>query len=66
MLLHVKYCMGKWVHLKLSFNDFLSNLTPGVVLAMIGLVLYTEFVYRRDLQVSSAEWRFDPLAGQAG
>jgi Na+/H+ antiporter NhaD/arsenite permease-like protein len=34
---------------KLSFNDFLTNLTPGVLLAMFGLILYTEFIYRREL-----------------
>lgn len=39
---------------KLSFNDFLTNLTPGVLLAMGGLILYTEFVYRRDLHASGA------------
>ncbi|MCL7454238.1 MAG: SLC13 family permease [Anaerolineae bacterium] len=33
----------------ISFNDFLVNLTPGVVLAMIGLVLYSEFVYRKEI-----------------
>ncbi|MBN1967405.1 MAG: ArsB/NhaD family transporter [Anaerolineae bacterium] len=32
----------------LSFNDFLVNLTPGVVLAMVGLVIYSQIVYRRD------------------
>jgi Na+/H+ antiporter NhaD/arsenite permease-like protein len=34
---------------KISFNAFLSNLTPGVLLAMIGLIIYTEYVYRKDL-----------------
>ncbi len=34
---------------RISFNDFLTNLTPGVVLAMIGLVLYSEFIYRKQL-----------------
>ncbi len=33
----------------ISFNDFLRNLTPGVVLAFIGLVAYSEWVYRREL-----------------
>jgi Na+/H+ antiporter NhaD/arsenite permease-like protein len=33
----------------ISFNDFLVNLTPGVVLAMIGLVIYSELVYRRSV-----------------
>ena len=26
---------------KISFNDFLTNLTPGVLLAMVGLIIYT-------------------------
>jgi len=34
----------------LSFNDFLKNLTPGVLLAMVGLILYCEFAYRRALR----------------
>lgn len=38
---------------KLSFNDFLTNLTPGVLLAMLGLILYTEFVYRRELRAGN-------------
>jgi Na+/H+ antiporter NhaD/arsenite permease-like protein len=35
---------------RISFNGFLSNLTPGVLLAMLGLILYSEFAYRRELQ----------------
>ena len=34
---------------KLSFNDFLVNLTPGVLLAFIGLVIYTYLTYRKQL-----------------
>ena len=34
---------------KISFNDFLVNLTPGVVLALVGLTIYSEFAYRREL-----------------
>jgi len=34
----------------ISFNGFLTNLTPGVLLAMVGLVLYCEYIYRHDLQ----------------
>lgn len=34
----------------LSFSDFLINLTPGVILAFIGLVIYSEFVYRKDFK----------------
>ncbi len=33
----------------ISFNDFLKNLTPGVVLAFIGLVGYSWFIYRKEL-----------------
>jgi Na+/H+ antiporter NhaD/arsenite permease-like protein len=38
---------------KISFNDFLKNLTPGVLLAMMGLIIYSEFVYRRELRASA-------------
>ena len=34
---------------KISFNSFLSNLTPGVLLAMVGLIIYSEYIYRKDL-----------------
>jgi len=34
----------------ISFNGFLTNLTPGVLLAMVGLVLYSEYTYRHDLK----------------
>ena len=37
----------------ISFNDFLTNLTPGVLLAFVGLVIYSLFVYRQDLRSSS-------------
>jgi Na+/H+ antiporter NhaD/arsenite permease-like protein len=33
----------------ISFNDFLSNLTPGVLLAFIGLIVYCWFSYRKEL-----------------
>ncbi len=33
----------------ISFNDFLRNLTPGVVLAFLGVVGYSEWVYRGEL-----------------
>jgi Na+/H+ antiporter NhaD/arsenite permease-like protein len=45
---------------KISFNDFLKNLTPGVLLALVGLILYSEFSYRRELR-SSAEGGVSPL-----
>ncbi len=34
---------------QLSFNDFLINLTPGVLLAFIGLLGYVYFTYRKQL-----------------
>ncbi len=33
----------------ISFNDFLHNLTPGVALAFVGLIAYSEWVYREEL-----------------
>jgi Na+/H+ antiporter NhaD/arsenite permease-like protein len=33
----------------ISFNDFLVNLTPGVLLAFAGLLLYSAVVYRGEL-----------------
>jgi Na+/H+ antiporter NhaD/arsenite permease-like protein len=33
----------------ISFNDFLINLTPGVVLAMVGLTIYSIFIYRKQI-----------------
>ena len=39
--------IGSYAHL--SFNDFLVNLTPGVLLAFIGLVGYTYLTYRKQL-----------------
>jgi Na+/H+ antiporter NhaD/arsenite permease-like protein len=33
----------------ISFNDFLLNLTPGVLLAFIGLLIYSGFIYRKEL-----------------
>ena len=40
---------------KISFTDFLTNLTPGVLLAMIGLIIYTEYIYRKDLHPEQEE-----------
>lgn len=33
----------------ISFGAFLHNLTPGVVLAFVGLVVYSELAYRQEL-----------------
>jgi Na+/H+ antiporter NhaD/arsenite permease-like protein len=38
----------------LTFNDFLTNLTPGVLLAMVGLIIYSEISYRKDLKTASS------------
>lgn len=38
---------------QITFSDFLTNLTPGVLVAFIGLVLYSWFSYRNEL--SNAE-----------
>ncbi len=34
----------------ISFNAFLTNLTPGVLLALVGLIVYSELAYRRELR----------------
>ena len=33
----------------ITFNDFLTNLTPGVFLAFLGLVIYSWMTYRKEL-----------------
>jgi Na+/H+ antiporter NhaD/arsenite permease-like protein len=40
---------------KISFNGFLTNLTPGVLLALVGLVIYCEIIFRKELKTTSAE-----------
>ena len=42
--------IGSYAHL--SFTDFLTNLTPGVLLALAGLALYCLYIYRHDLRSS--------------
>ncbi len=37
----------------ISFNAFLGNLTPGVVLALVGLVLYCQWIFHKELQPKS-------------
>jgi Na+/H+ antiporter NhaD/arsenite permease-like protein len=39
---------------RISFTAFLANLTPGVLLALTGLVVYSEIIYRRELHLASA------------
>ena len=36
----------------ISFNDFLVNLTPGILMAFVGLLIYSFLVYRRELAVA--------------
>ncbi len=36
----------------ISFNDFLVNLTPGILMAFVGLLVYSFLVYRRELVVA--------------
>ena len=38
----------------ITFNGFLKNLTPGVLLALLGLVIYSELAYRRQLRQAEA------------
>lgn len=33
----------------ISFNDFLANLTPGVLVAFLGLIGYSALIYRKEL-----------------
>jgi Na+/H+ antiporter NhaD/arsenite permease-like protein len=37
---------------RISFNDFLVNLTPGVLLALLGLIVYSELAYRKEFKAS--------------
>ena len=37
----------------ISFNSFLVNLTPGVILAFVGLLAYCGFTYRKELAAAT-------------
>ncbi len=39
---------------RISFNDFLKNLTPGVAVAFLGLIVYCEVIYWRELKASGS------------
>jgi Na+/H+ antiporter NhaD/arsenite permease-like protein len=39
----------------LTFNDFLINLTPGVLMAFVGLIIYSWYTYRKELQGEKSE-----------
>ena len=43
--------IGSYAHI--TFTDFLINLTPGVLLALAGLIIYCIWIYRRDLLAGS-------------
>ena len=45
--------IGSYAHI--TFTDFLINLTPGVLLALAGLIIYCILVYRRDLFTGSGQ-----------
>jgi Na+/H+ antiporter NhaD/arsenite permease-like protein len=51
----------------ISFNDFLINLTPGVVLAFLGLIIYNQVTYRMDLKIAgdASSMLLERLAGRA-
>jgi Na+/H+ antiporter NhaD/arsenite permease-like protein len=54
---------------KISFNAFLANLSPGVVLALLGLVIYSEMTYRKEIrsqaQGGTSQLLIDKLAERA-
>ncbi len=40
---------------KISFNDFLTKLTPGVLIAFVGLIFYSYWIFRKDLKTEADE-----------
>jgi Na+/H+ antiporter NhaD/arsenite permease-like protein len=40
---------------RLSFNDFLINLTPGVVMALVVLAIYVSLRYRKEYATTSSQ-----------
>jgi Na+/H+ antiporter NhaD/arsenite permease-like protein len=54
---------------KISFTDFLTHLTPGVLMALLGLILYSWWVYRSELKTNidaeMAEFLMQKLEKQA-
>ena len=52
--------IGSFAHI--TFTDFLINLTPGVLLALLGLIVYCILVYRRDLLTGSSRGSSSMLA----
>ena len=54
---------------KISFTDFLTHLTPGVLMALLGLILYSLWVYRSEMKnnidAEMAEFLMQKLEKQA-
>jgi Na+/H+ antiporter NhaD/arsenite permease-like protein len=40
---------------KISFTNFLGHLTPGVLLALTGLIVYCELIYKKELKATGPE-----------
>ncbi len=51
--------IGSFAHI--TFTDFLINLTPGVLLALLGLIIYCMLVFRQDLSPSGSRGTSDML-----
>jgi Na+/H+ antiporter NhaD/arsenite permease-like protein len=54
---------------KISFTNFLTNLTPGVLIALVGLMAYSLWIFRKELKTETdsevAELLMQRLAKQA-
>ena len=54
---------------KISFTDFLVNLTPGVLVALLGLMIYSLLIFRKELKTNTdaeiTELLVERLAKQA-
>ncbi|MFL7840302.1 MAG: SLC13 family permease [Candidatus Promineifilaceae bacterium] len=51
--------IGSYAHI--TFTDFLINLTPGVLMALLGLIIYSLLVYREDLSTDGGHGTSDVL-----
>jgi Na+/H+ antiporter NhaD/arsenite permease-like protein len=50
----------------ITFADFLINLTPGVLMALTGLIIYCLLVYREDLLSASSHGTSDIMVERLG
>jgi len=50
----------------ITFADFLINLTPGVLMALAGLVIYCLLIYREDLFTASSHGTSDIMVERLG